>query len=94
LIPIRIKTLEIDKNESYVPDQEHKLTDVTTPSDLGIILRAARKRSGLTQQQFADICGVGRRFLSECEAGKPRLELGKVLQVLKAAGIDVKASLR
>ena len=62
---------------------------ITSPEDLGALIRGARKRSGLTQQEFADLCGVGRRFLSESEAGKPRLELGKVLQVLKAAGIDL-----
>jgi y4mF family transcriptional regulator len=62
---------------------------ITSPEDLGTLIRGARKRSGLTQQEFADLCGVGRRFLSESEAGKPRLELGKVLQVLKAAGIDL-----
>lgn len=62
---------------------------ITSPEDLGALIRGARKRSGLTQQEFADLCGVGRRFLSESEAGKPRLELGKVLQVLKAVGIDL-----
>ena len=62
---------------------------ITSPEDLGALIRAARRRSELTQQEFADLCGVGRRFLSESEAGKPRLELGKVLQVLKAAGIDL-----
>ena len=67
---------------------------ITSPKDLGTLIRGARKRSGLTQQEFADLCGVGRRFLSESEAGKPRLELGKILQVLKAAGIDLYGTLR
>jgi y4mF family transcriptional regulator len=70
------------------------MASITTPHDLGLLVKAARNRSGLTQQQFADVCGVGRRFLSEFENGKPRLELGKVLQVLNAAGIDIEASLR
>lgn len=67
---------------------------VKTPQDVGNLVRAARKRSGLTQQQFADLCGVGRRFLSECESGKSRLELGKVMHVLNGAGIDVEVTLR
>jgi y4mF family transcriptional regulator len=67
---------------------------IRTPQDVGELIRTARKRSGLTQQQFADLCGVGRRFLSECESGKSRLELGKVMQVLNGAGIDVEATLR
>lgn len=62
---------------------------IATPSDFGHLLRDSRKAMGMTQQQFADLAGVGRRFVSECEAGKPRLEFGKVLQVAKAAGIDI-----
>lgn len=77
------------KQKSDVAVQPGTTELITSPEDLGLLIRSARKRSGLTQQEFADLCGVGRRFLSESEAGKPRLELGKVLQVLKAAGIDL-----
>ena len=77
------------KQISDVAAQPDATELITSPEDLGALIRAARKRSGLTQQEFADLCGVGRRFLSESEAGKPRLELGKVLQVLRAAGIDL-----
>lgn len=77
------------KRISDVATQPGAAELITSPEDLGALIRAARKRSGLTQQEFADLCGVGRRFLSECEAGKPRLELAKVLQVLGAAGIDL-----
>ena len=41
--------------------------------------------------EVADLAGVGRRFLSELEAGKPTLEIGKVLLVLTAAGIELVA---
>jgi y4mF family transcriptional regulator len=63
--------------------------DITTPAQLGSLIKAARKSQGLTQQQFADLSGVGRRFIVECEAGKPRLEFAKVLQVAASAGIDI-----
>ena len=59
-----------------------------------LVLRETRKTMGLTQQQFADLAGVGRRFVSECESGKPRLEFGKVIQVAKAGGIDLFARRR
>jgi y4mF family transcriptional regulator len=62
---------------------------VTTPAKLGTLIKAARKSQGLTQQQFADLSGVGRRFIVECEAGKPRIEFAKVLQVTASAGIDI-----
>jgi y4mF family transcriptional regulator len=63
--------------------------DITTPAKLGSLIKAVRKSKRLTQQEFADLSGVGRRFIVECEAGKPRLEFAKVLQVAAAAGIDV-----
>ena len=62
---------------------------IHSPADLGAMLRKARKAMGLSQQQFADLASVGRRFISECESGKPRLEFGKVLQVTAAAGITI-----
>jgi y4mF family transcriptional regulator len=66
-----------------------KRTSIVKPSDLGALLKAVRKSKGLTQQEFADLSNVGRRFVVECEAGKPRLEFAKVLQVAAAAGIDI-----
>ena len=51
---------------------------LTASADLAPVIRAARKRMGMTQQEFADAAGVGRRFLSELENGKPSLEFDKV----------------
>jgi y4mF family transcriptional regulator len=62
---------------------------IATPAQLGSFIKSVRKSQGLTQQQFADLSGVGRRFIVECEAGKPRLEFAKVLQVAASAGIDI-----
>lgn len=62
---------------------------IGSPADLGRLVRAGRERRGLSQQEFADLAGVGRRFLSELENGKPTLELGKVLKVANAAGISL-----
>ncbi|QKC79844.1 transcriptional regulator [Mesorhizobium erdmanii] len=60
---------------------------ITSSADIGRLVREARKRGNFSQQKFADLAGVGRRFLSELENGKPTLELGKVLKVANAAGI-------
>jgi y4mF family transcriptional regulator len=67
---------------------------IASTRDLGHLVREAREERGLSQQAFADLAGVGRRFISELENGKPTLELGKVLQVAAAAGIDVLARRR
>ena len=62
---------------------------ITSAADLGQRIRAARDAKGFSQQQFADLAGVGRRFLSELENGKPTLEFDKVVKVALAAGIDL-----
>lgn len=64
---------------------------IASAGDLGAMIKAVRQAQGRTQQQFADLAGVGRRFLSEMENGKPTLEFGKVLLVAAAAGIDLVA---
>jgi len=69
-------------------------TAIATVADLGRLVRAERKRLTLSQQDFGDLAGVGRRFVSELEAGKPTLEIGKVLACAAAAGIDLLAHAR
>lgn len=54
----------------------------------------ARKSRKYSQQEFADLTGVGRRFISELESGKPTAEIGKVLQVLTALGLDLELKAR
>ncbi|MFB9982622.1 helix-turn-helix transcriptional regulator [Mesorhizobium newzealandense] len=68
--------------------------EIVSASDIGRLVRRAREARHLSQQSFADLAGVGRRFLSELENGKPTLELGKVLKVAQAAGISLLAQVR
>lgn len=75
-------------------DSETATMHVATARDLGQLVREARERRKLSQQAFADLVGVGRRFISELENGKPTLEIGKVLQVVAATGISVLARRR
>ncbi|WP_192246811.1 helix-turn-helix transcriptional regulator [Mesorhizobium silamurunense] len=65
--------------------------EIVSAADIGRLVRRAREARHLSQQSFADLAGVGRRFLSELENGKPTLELGKVLKVAHAAGISLLA---
>ena len=60
-----------------------------TPSDIGEIVRTARKDAGLRQHELAGTAGVGLRFIVDLEAGKPTAQIGKVLQVLAALGCSV-----
>jgi y4mF family transcriptional regulator len=67
---------------------------ITSPKKLGQIIRIGRKQKKLTQTELSDLAGVGRRFLSELENGKPSLEFGKVITVANALGIDLFAKQR
>lgn len=67
---------------------------IKSAAELGRFVRVARKRMDLSQQAFADLAGVGRRFVSELESGKPTVEFDKALKVCAAAGIDLFASER
>ena len=51
------------------------------------LLRGARNREGLTQQQLADMCGISRHHISEMESSKRTIgkqnarKLGRALKV-------------
>ena len=62
---------------------------ITTASDIGMVVRRARKAAGLRQDDLAGLAGVGTRFLIELEAGKPTMRLDKLLAVLAALGITL-----
>jgi len=62
---------------------------ISSPEELGRLVRAKRRQIGLTQVELSALAGVGIRFLSELENGKATAELGKVLQVLSRLGLVV-----
>jgi y4mF family transcriptional regulator len=84
-----VKTVQRVSAGFALTDKVNASRSIKSPADFGLMVKNVRKGQGLSQQQFADLVGVGRRFVSECEAGKPRLEFAKVLQVAAAAGIDI-----
>ena len=59
--------------------------------DIGLIVKTKRKNKNLTQQELADICGVGRRFVSDLELGKKdRYDLALALRVLQRLGFEIR----
>lgn len=69
-------------------------TPIQSFRNLGDLVRTARIAKDLSQQELADMAGVGRRFVSELENGKETLEIGRVLKVCQALGIDLVARKR
>ena len=54
--------------------------------EIGERLRIARKKAGLTQEDFALRSGLGLRFVRELEQGKETVRLDKVNQALAMFG--------
>ncbi|WP_144662873.1 helix-turn-helix domain-containing protein [Paenarthrobacter nicotinovorans] len=65
--------------------------ELTTPEGTGRAIQARRKALGLTQQQVADTAHVSRKLLAEIEAGHPRAEFGKLLQIFAALKMGLAA---
>ena len=57
--------------------------------DIGQHIQSARKKQGLSQEELAMLANVGRRFVVRLEQGKATAQVGKVLQVLHALGLQV-----
>lgn len=57
--------------------------------DIGSLIRRTRNKQGLRQDELAAAANVGVRFLIELEAGKETAQVGKVLGVLGALGIEM-----
>jgi transcriptional regulator with XRE-family HTH domain len=62
---------------------------IQTPADLGTTLRRARRLRGLRLEDAALGAGVGVRFLSELERGKPTARLHETLLVARSLGLDM-----
>jgi len=62
---------------------------IIDPEDLGGIVRKARKSQGATQAELAALCGVGVRFISDLENGKPTVQLGRALRVIHCLGLEM-----
>jgi y4mF family transcriptional regulator len=56
---------------------------------IGALIRAQRKQMELSQAEFSKRANLGRRFISELEAGKPTLAFNHVLWACHAAGLDL-----
>jgi y4mF family transcriptional regulator len=53
---------------------------------VGAFVRERRRANNMSQADLALLSGVGRRFVSDLENGKPTSRLDKVDDVLKAFG--------
>jgi y4mF family transcriptional regulator len=62
---------------------------VTDSRAIGVAIRAARERRGMTQVELALVAGVGQRFVVELEGGKETAQMGKMIHVLRCVGLTL-----
>jgi len=63
--------------------------NVTSPKDIGVLIKARRKANGLAQSELARQVGVSRRWLNQVEAGKAGASIGLILKTLGALGVNL-----
>jgi y4mF family transcriptional regulator len=63
------------------------MSPIITSQQYGALIRQKRKALGLTQDELAERCGVGVRFIVDLESGKPSCQLGKALTVAAEVGL-------
>ncbi len=60
-----------------------------TMKEIGSLIRVTRKEQGLSQEELAGLSGTGRRFISDIENGKNNIQVGKLLLVIQALGLNL-----
>lgn len=62
---------------------------IRSVEELGLVIRAVRKFGQVRQDDLAALVGVSRQFAVDAEKGKPTIQLGRVLRLLKELGIEL-----
>ena len=64
---------------------------LSTAADIGELVRAARRKQGISQEQLAGVAGTGVRLISDLENGKSTVQIEKVIKVIEALGLGLYA---
>jgi len=72
-----------------MPNDSIDYGPVQSTEELGRLVRAHRKRRGLTLETISGLGNLSTRFLSEFERGKETAEIGKALKALRTLGLEV-----
>ena len=67
----------------------YRYTGKIVRNRLSDIIFFHRKRSGLTQQELAELAGVGKNLVYELENGKQSVRLENLLKVLRVLNIEL-----
>jgi y4mF family transcriptional regulator len=65
------------------------MTSQLTTQSIGLLIKETRRGLSITQKDLALTSGTGLRFIIELEQGKPTVQMGKVLTVLRTLGVTI-----
>jgi y4mF family transcriptional regulator len=60
-----------------------------SPAQIGHVIRAVRKASGIRLEDLALLAGVSKQTVQDIEHGKPTAQIGKVMVLLRNLGVRV-----
>lgn len=64
---------------------------ITSPAELGLIVRAQRRTSGVRIDDAAAMAKVSKQFASDVERGKETVQMGLVFKLLAELGVVLHA---
>lgn len=67
---------------------------LSVPSQVGIVLRAARKNAKLSQKELAAKLGLSQNRMSELETDPGSMRVDQLLAVLAALGLELQVQTR
>jgi transcriptional regulator with XRE-family HTH domain len=62
---------------------------IQSPAELGHVVRSVRRQSKVRLDDLAATAGVSKQFTSDVEHGKPTVQLGLVLKLLRELGVSL-----
>jgi HTH-type transcriptional regulator/antitoxin HipB len=68
--------------------------NIRTAGEVALLVRDARVRQGISQEELAARVGVSRKWVSELEHGKGSVELALALRTLNALDITIDVTMR
>jgi HTH-type transcriptional regulator/antitoxin HipB len=84
-------------NEELLEHEEQKKKELREaaplgigPGDLAAAIRYHRKKSRLTQQQLAELAGLGKAVIFDIEKGKRTSQLDTLLKILTVLNISIR----
>jgi len=65
-----------------------------TSKDVGVALREARKKAGLSQGELAELCGLWQETISKIETGSSGANLDTIFDLCAALDLELKITPR